>query len=47
MTVVPLTEHRFDEFVDLLRALADYELEPPDAAAIERLRHDAFGTGTP
>lgn len=48
MTVVPLTEHRFDEFVDLLRALADYErLEPPDAAAIERLRRDAFGTGTP
>ena len=48
MTVVPLTEHRFDEFVDLLRALADYErLEPPDAAAIERLRHDAFGAGTP
>ena len=47
MTVVPLTEHRFDEFVDLLRALADYErLEPPDAAAIERLRRDAFGTGT-
>src|SRR5688500_5051705 len=44
MTVVPLTEHRFDEFVDLLRALADYErLEPPDAAAIERLRRDAFG----
>ena len=48
MTVVPLTEHWFDEFVDLLRALADYERpEPPDAAAIERLRHDAFGTGTP
>jgi GNAT superfamily N-acetyltransferase len=48
MTVVPLTEHRFDEFVDLLRALADYErLDPPDAAAIERLRRDAFGTGTP
>src|SRR5687768_14791451 len=44
MTVVPLTEHRFDEFVDLLRALADYErLDPPDAAAIERLRRDAFG----
>ena len=48
MTVVPLSENRFDEFVDLLRALADYErLEPPDAAAIERLRRDAFGTGTP
>ena len=48
MTVVPLTEHRFDEFVDLLRALADYErLDPPDAAAIERLRRDAFGNGAP
>ena len=48
MTVVPLSENRFDEFVDLLRALADYErLEPPDAAAIERLRRDAFGNGTP
>ncbi|HVG69673.1 MAG TPA: GNAT family N-acetyltransferase [Vicinamibacterales bacterium] len=44
MTVVPLTEHRFDEFVDLLRALADYErLKPPDPAAVERLRRDAFG----
>jgi GNAT superfamily N-acetyltransferase len=48
MTVVPLTSDRFDEFVDLLRALADYErLEPPDAAAIERLRRDAFGDGAP
>ena len=48
MTVVPLTSDRFDEFVDLLRALADYErLDPPDAAAIERLRRDAFGGGTP
>jgi GNAT superfamily N-acetyltransferase len=48
MTVVPLTEGRFDEFVDLLRALADYErLEPPDAAAIERLRRDAFGDDAP
>jgi GNAT superfamily N-acetyltransferase len=46
MTVVPLTSDRFDEFVDLLRALADYErLEPPDAAAIERLRRDAFESG--
>jgi GNAT superfamily N-acetyltransferase len=44
MTVVPLTEDRFDEFVDLLRALADYErLKPPDPAAVERLRRDAFG----
>lgn len=48
MTVVPLTSDRFDEFVDLLRALADYErLDPPDAAAVERLRRDAFGEGTP
>ena len=48
MTVVPLTEGRFDEFVDLLRALADYErLEPPDAAAIGRLRRDAFGDDAP
>ena len=48
MTVVPLTSDRFDEFVDLLRALADYErLDPPDAEAVERLRRDAFGDGTP
>jgi GNAT superfamily N-acetyltransferase len=48
MTVVPLTSDRFDEFVDLLRALADYErLEPPDAAAVERLRRDAFGDDRP
>jgi GNAT superfamily N-acetyltransferase len=47
MTVVPLTAGRFDEFVELLRALAHYErLEPPDAAAVERLRRDAFGDGT-
>lgn len=45
MTVVPLTADRFDEFVHLLRALADYErLDPPDAAAVERLRRDAFGS---
>jgi GNAT superfamily N-acetyltransferase len=48
MTVVPLTAGRFDEFVELLRALADYErLDPPDAAAVERLRRDAFADGTP
>ena len=47
MTVVPLTAGRFDEFVELLRALADYErLDPPDAAAVERLRRDAFADGT-
>jgi GNAT superfamily N-acetyltransferase len=45
MTVVPLTADRFDEFVQLLRALADYERLPrPDAAAVERLREDALGT---
>ena len=46
MSVVALTEGRFDEFVALLEALADYEhLPPPDSSAIERLRRDAFGTG--
>ena len=45
MTVVPLTADRFDEFVDLLQALADYERLPrPDEAAIERLRTDALGS---
>lgn len=44
MTVVPLTEDRFGDFVDLLQALADYERLPrPEAAAIERLRCDALG----
>ena len=44
MTVVPLTSDRFNEFIELLRALADYErLDPPDAAAVERLRRDALG----
>ena len=48
MNVVPLTADRFDDFIDLIRALADYErLTPPDADAIERLRRDAFGGGTP
>jgi GNAT superfamily N-acetyltransferase len=45
MTVVLLTAERFDAFVELLRALADYERLPrPDAAAVERLRQDAFGS---
>jgi GNAT superfamily N-acetyltransferase len=45
MMVVPLTEDRFDEFVGLIQALADYEhLARPDAAAVDRLRADAFGT---
>jgi GNAT superfamily N-acetyltransferase len=44
MTIAPLTEQRFDEFVRMIHGLADYEhLRGPDAAAIERLRQDAFG----
>ena len=43
MTVVALTEDRFDDFISLINALADYEhLSRPDAAAVERLRRDAF-----
>ena len=43
MTIVPLTPERFDDFVRLIEALADYEsLARPDAAAIARLRADAF-----
>ena len=45
MTVVPLTAERFDDFVALLHALADYERLPrPDDAAVERLRRDALGS---
>ena len=45
MTVAPLTADRFDEFVELLNALADYERLPrPDDAAVERLRRDALGS---
>ena len=44
MTVVSLTETLFSEFITLINALADYEhLARPDAAAVERLRRDAFG----
>ena len=44
LAIVPLTEERFDDFAGLIHALADYEhLAPPDPAAIERLRADAFG----
>ena len=44
MTVVSLTENRFDEFIALINALADYEhLARPDSAAVERLRRDALG----
>ena len=43
-SIVSLTGERFDDFVDLIQALADYEhLTPPDAAAIDRLRRDALG----
>jgi GNAT superfamily N-acetyltransferase len=45
MTITPLTESRFDDFAALIRALAAYErLDPPDGAAFERLRADAFGS---
>ena len=44
MTVASLTADRFDDFISLINALADYEhLAAPDAAAIERLRRDALG----
>jgi GNAT superfamily N-acetyltransferase len=44
MTIAPLTEPQFDDFVRLLHALADCEhLDRPDAAATERLRADTFG----
>ena len=44
MKVVSLTADRFDDFIELINALADYEhLSRPDAAAIERLRRDALG----
>ena len=43
MTIAPLTPARFDDFARLIEALADYErLERPTAAAIGRLREDAF-----
>jgi GNAT superfamily N-acetyltransferase len=43
MHIVPVTPERFEDFVALIRALADYErLPPPDADARERLRQDAF-----
>lgn len=44
MRVVSLTPERFDDFVALVCALADYEqLDRPSGDAIERLRADAFG----
>jgi GNAT superfamily N-acetyltransferase len=45
MTIVPLTPERFEDFVRLIEALADYErLARPDAAAVARLRADAFAS---
>ena len=42
--IVPLTEERFGDFVELIAALADYEhLDRPDEAAVARLRADALG----
>ena len=44
MTIAPLTEDRFGDFAALIAALAGYERLPrPDAAALARLRADAFG----
>lgn len=44
MTIVPLTEDRFDDFVRLIQALAAYErLPPPHPSAAARLRADALG----
>ena len=48
MTVVSLTEDRFDDFLQLIHALAAYErLAPPDAAAAARLGADALGPRAP
>jgi GNAT superfamily N-acetyltransferase len=45
VTITPLTEARFDDFVRLIHALADYEhLDRPDASAIARLKADAFAS---
>ena len=44
MQIQPLTDDRFDEFVGLIRALAEYEgLPAPDDGAVHRLRTDALG----
>lgn len=46
MTIVisALSEERFDDFVNLINDLADYEkLDRPSAEAVTRLRADAFG----
>ena len=42
--IVALTPDRFDDFIRLVYALADYEhLARPTPDAVERLRADAFG----
>ena len=44
MRVVPLTPERWDDFIALVCALADYEhLDRPTEEAQARLRADAFG----
>ena len=44
MNVVALTDDRFDDFISLINALAEYEHLPrPDPDAVERLRRDALG----
>ncbi|MBC8124596.1 MAG: GNAT family N-acetyltransferase [Candidatus Kapabacteria bacterium] len=44
MEIVALAPERFDEFIELIAALAAYEkLSPPAPDAIARLRNDAFG----
>ena len=45
MTIIPLKPERFSDFARLIAALADYEQLPrPDAAAVTRLRTDAFAS---
>ena len=44
MEIVALVPERFNEFIELIAALAAYEkLSPPATDAIDRLRNDAFG----
>lgn len=44
MRIIALTPERFDEFVDLINALATYEkLSSPSPEAVARLREHAFG----
>lgn len=44
VTLSPLVPERFDDFIALVNALADYESLPrPEPDAVARLRNDAFG----